>query len=70
MLRRLNEVYAGTPDPREKHLPRSIKAEVRPVNVSQVLTVDKAELAEGIGKLSGPAASAVRDGRHLLFDRL
>jgi mRNA interferase MazF len=40
------------------------------VNVSQVLTVDKAELVEHIGKLSGPAASAVRDGLHLLFDRL
>lgn len=31
MLRRLNEVYAGTPDPREKHLARSIKAKMRPV---------------------------------------
>ncbi len=40
------------------------------VNVSQVLTVDKAELAELIGKLSGAAAQAVRDGLHLLFDRL
>ena len=40
------------------------------VNVSQILTVDKAELAEPIGKLSGAAAQAVRDGLHLLFDRL
>jgi mRNA interferase MazF len=40
------------------------------VNVSQILTVDKAELVESIGKLSGAAAGAVRDGLHLLFDRL
>jgi len=40
------------------------------VNVSQILTVDKAELAELIGKLSGAAAQAVRDGLYLLFDRL
>ena len=40
------------------------------VNVSQILTVDKAELVECTGKLSGAAASAVRDGLHLLFDRL
>jgi mRNA interferase MazF len=40
------------------------------VNVSQILTVDKAELVESTGKLSGAAAGAVRDGLHLLFDRL
>jgi mRNA interferase MazF len=40
------------------------------VNVSQILTVDKSELVECIGKLSGPAATAVRDGLRLLFDRL
>jgi mRNA interferase MazF len=40
------------------------------VNVSQILTVDKAELVECTGKLSGAAASAVRDGLHMLFDRL
>ena len=40
------------------------------VNVSQILTVDKAELAECTGELSGGAAGAVRDGLHLLFDRL
>lgn len=40
------------------------------VNVSQILTVDKAELVESIGKLSGAAAGAVRDGLSLLFDRL
>jgi mRNA-degrading endonuclease toxin of MazEF toxin-antitoxin module len=40
------------------------------VNVSQILTVDKSELAEYSGNLSGAAAQAVRDGLHLLFDRL
>ena len=40
------------------------------VNVSQILTVDKAELVEYIGKLSGAAAQAVRDGLHLLLDQL
>ena len=40
------------------------------VSVSQILTVDKADLVESTGKLSAPAAGAVRDGLHLLFDRL
>lgn len=40
------------------------------VNVSQILTVAKAELTECLGDLSGTAAAAVRDGLHLLFDRL
>jgi len=40
------------------------------VNISQILMVDKAELVEITGTLSGAAASAVRDGLHLLFDRL
>ena len=40
------------------------------VNVSQIITIDKAELAECIGKLSDTATGAVRDGLHLLFDRL
>lgn len=40
------------------------------VNVSQILTVDKAELVECIGELSSSAAGAVREGLHLLFDRL
>jgi metal-responsive CopG/Arc/MetJ family transcriptional regulator len=31
MLRRLNEVYAGAPDPREKDLLNALKARVRPV---------------------------------------
>jgi mRNA interferase MazF len=39
------------------------------VNVSQILTVDKSELVEYIGRLSGAAADAVRDGLHMLFDR-
>ncbi|HEX7363205.1 MAG TPA: type II toxin-antitoxin system PemK/MazF family toxin [Bryobacteraceae bacterium] len=45
-------------------------AEASVVNVSQLLTVDKAELEECIGKLSRAAAGAVRDGLYLLFDRL
>jgi mRNA interferase MazF len=40
------------------------------VNVSQILTVDKAELTECTGKLSAAATAAVRDGLHLLFERL
>jgi mRNA interferase MazF len=40
------------------------------VNVSQILTVDKAELAECSGKLSSAAAKAVGEGLRLLFDRL
>ena len=40
------------------------------VNVSQILTVDKAELVGCVGKLTGAAMGAVRDGLHLLFDRL
>ena len=40
------------------------------VNVSQILTVDKAELVESAGNLSAAAAGGVRDGLHLLFDRL
>jgi mRNA interferase MazF len=40
------------------------------VNISQILTVDKAGLVDRIGKLSSPAISAVRDGLHLLLDRL
>lgn len=40
------------------------------VNVSQILTVDKAELVECTGNLSGTAAGAVPDGLQMLFDRL
>ena len=39
------------------------------VNISQILTVDKAELVDCTGKLSGATVDAVRDGLHLLFDR-
>ena len=39
------------------------------VNVSQILTVDKAQLPECSGKLSSTATSAVRDGLQLLFER-
>ena len=40
------------------------------VNISQILTVDKTELVECTGKLSGTEAGRVRDGLHLLFDEL
>lgn len=40
------------------------------VNISQILTVDKSELEEYIGKLSRTTVDAVRDGLHLLFERL
>jgi mRNA interferase MazF len=40
------------------------------VNVSQVLTVDKIELIEYSGKLSGPSTGAVGAGLSLLFDGL
>jgi len=40
------------------------------VNVSQILTVDKADLTECIGALNEEAAGGVRNGLHLLFDRL
>jgi mRNA interferase MazF len=39
------------------------------INVSQVLTVEKADLVERIGKLPASAIDAVRAGLHLLFDR-
>jgi mRNA interferase MazF len=40
------------------------------VNISQIQTVDKTDLSESIGDLSGTAAAAVRDGLFLLFGRL
>jgi mRNA interferase MazF len=40
------------------------------VNVSQIVTVDKAELIEYVGHLNAVSAAAVRDGLHLLFERL
>lgn len=38
------------------------------VNLSQILTVDKTELVEYMGKLSGVSTSAVCTGLHLLTD--
>ena len=40
------------------------------VNISQILTVDKADLVERIGSLTPISAASVREGLHLLFDRL
>ncbi|MBL8211282.1 MAG: type II toxin-antitoxin system PemK/MazF family toxin [Bryobacterales bacterium] len=40
------------------------------VNVSQILTVDKTELIECVGTLTPASRNAVRDGLHLLFERL
>jgi mRNA interferase MazF len=39
------------------------------VNVSQILTVDKAELVDYIGNLNPNSANAVRAGLQLLFGR-
>ena len=39
------------------------------VNVSQVLTVEKTDLVERIGKLPASTIDAIRAGLHLLFDR-
>ena len=39
------------------------------VNVSQVVTVEKADLVDRIGKLPTGMIDAVRTGLHLLFDR-
>jgi mRNA interferase MazF len=39
------------------------------VNVSQIITVDKEDLHDYAGALSGTSSAAVRDGLHLLFDR-
>jgi mRNA interferase MazF len=40
------------------------------VNVSQVVTIDKSELGERIGKLRAEAIEAIRSGLSLLFDRV
>lgn len=40
------------------------------VNVSQILTVDKTELVEYSGNLSTSSSAAVREGLHLLFEKL
>ncbi len=47
------------------HLP---KASV--VNVSQLLTVDKSELTEKIGRLPAATIDAIRGGLELLFNRI
>ena len=47
----------------EAHLPRPSV-----VNVSQVVTVDKVDLEERLGRLSGPALKSVLSGLRLLFD--
>lgn len=39
------------------------------VNVSQVLTVDRSELVERMGKLPAHTVDAIRNGLQLLFDR-
>jgi mRNA interferase MazF len=49
----------------DAHLP---KASV--VNVSQVITVDKTELVERIGKLPAATVDQIRNGLQLLFDRV
>ena len=40
------------------------------VNVSQVVTVDKAELSERVGRLPSGKVDAIRRGLHLLSDRV
>jgi len=40
------------------------------VNVTQVLTVDKTELAERIGSLPAGTVDAIRNGLQLLFERV
>ena len=40
------------------------------VNVSQVLTVNKTELVERVGRLPASVIDVIRDGLQLLFDRV
>jgi mRNA interferase MazF len=40
------------------------------VNVSQIVTIDKAELVERIGRLPAATLDAVLNGLQLLFDRV
>ncbi|MGA2194130.1 MAG: type II toxin-antitoxin system PemK/MazF family toxin [Bryobacteraceae bacterium] len=40
------------------------------VNVSQILTVDKTELTERIGKLPASALDAIRTGLEVVFERV
>jgi mRNA interferase MazF len=39
------------------------------VNVSQILTVDKSELIELLGRVSSSSIEAIRNGLQLLFER-
>ncbi|MGO4885421.1 MAG: type II toxin-antitoxin system PemK/MazF family toxin [Bryobacteraceae bacterium] len=39
------------------------------VNVSQIVTVDKTELSERVGRLPAARVAAIERGLHLLFDR-
>jgi len=39
------------------------------VNVSQIMTVDKSELEERIGRLQAGTVDRIRNGLHLLIDR-
>jgi mRNA interferase MazF len=39
------------------------------VNVSQIVTVDKSELSERVGRLPAGKVDAIRRGLYLLFDR-
>ena len=38
------------------------------VNVSQILTVDKSELGEAVGRVSSSSIDAIRNGLQLLFE--
>lgn len=40
------------------------------VNVSQVVTVDKSELSERVGRLTPGKVDAIRQGLHPLFERV
>ena len=40
------------------------------VNITQLLTVDKSEMAERVGKLPAGQIDAIRGGLQLLFDRM
>jgi mRNA-degrading endonuclease toxin of MazEF toxin-antitoxin module len=40
------------------------------VNVSQLQTVDKSDLAERLGKLPAGTVDAIREGLQVLFERM
>ena len=54
--------------PLEKGVANLPKASV--VNVSQILTIDKTELTERIGKLPANTIDSIRTGLQLLLDRI